>query len=194
LAFQKIEQNDVVSSWRDAIVSSRDDFELDALVRVPEQGVYVDTRRAPLGAAPEAVIERIWRLGGANGWAHAQWLWWLRGLLDRLVGGTGLRRGRRHPTDLRPGDALDFWRVLVANRASGRLLLYAEMRLPGEAWLEFALEADPEGRPLLRQSAVFRPHGVLGRAYWWAVTPLHAIVFGGMLRALAGVGRGEAPP
>ncbi|MBW6457519.1 MAG: DUF2867 domain-containing protein [Trueperaceae bacterium] len=117
----------------------------------------------------------------------------LRGLLGRLVGGTGLRRGRRHPTALRPGDALGFWRELVANRERGRLLLYAEMRLPGEAWLEFELEQDADGRPTLRQTATFRPHGLAGRAYWLLVTPLHALVFGGLPRGLVdGRGRGGA--
>jgi hypothetical protein len=184
LAFQKIEQQTVVSSWTDAVVSSRSGLELDRLVQVPAQGAYHDTRRAALHDPPEEVIDRLWRIGGANGWYHAQWLWWLRGVLDRLVGGTGLRRGRRHPTELRPGDALDFWRVLVANRERGRLLLYAEMRLPGEAWLEFELERDGDAPPVLRQTATFRPHGLAGRAYWLLVTPLHALVFGGLLRGL----------
>ncbi len=184
LAFQKIEQQSVVSSWTDAVVSSRSALELDRLVQVPTQAVYHDTRRRALHDPADEVIDRLWRIGGANGWYHAQWLWWLRGLLDRLVGGTGLRRGRRHPTALRPGDALDFWRVLVANRERGRLLLYAEMRLPGEAWLEFELEHDADGRPSLRQTATFRPRGLAGRAYWLLVTPLHALVFGGLLRGL----------
>jgi len=184
LAFQKIEQQSVVSSWTDAVVSSRSALELDRLVRVPTQGVFHDTRRRVLRDPPKEVIERLWRIGGATGWYHAQWLWWLRGLLDRLLGGTGLRRGRRHPSELRPGDALDFWRVLVAHRERGRLLLYAEMRLPGEAWLEFELEADADGRPTLRQTATFRPHGLAGRTYWLLVTPLHALVFGGLLRGL----------
>ena len=191
LAFQKIEQQTVVSSWTDAVVSSRGTLELDRLVQVPAQGAYHDTRRAALHDPPEEVTARLWRIGGANGWYHAQWLWWLRGVLDRLVGGTGLRRGRRHPTELRPGDALDFWRVLVANRERGRLLLYAEMRLPGEAWLEFELETGADGHPSLRQTATFRPHGLAGRAYWLLVTPLHALVFGGLLRGLVD-GRGRA--
>jgi uncharacterized protein YbjT (DUF2867 family) len=185
LAFQRIEQQTVVSSWTDAIGSSRNAPELAAPVQVPTQGVYTDTRRLPLHDPPEVVLDRLWRIGGSTGWYHVQWLWWLRGLLDRFVGGTGLRRGRRHPTALRPGDALDFWRVLVANRSSGRLLLYAEMRLPGEAWLEFELE-EVDGTPHLRQTAVFRPRGLAGRAYWVLVTPLHALVFGGLLRGLVG--------
>ena len=184
LAFQKIEQNAVVSSWTDAVVSSRNALELDALVQVPRQAVYSDVRTRPVEDDAEAVIERIWRLGGANGWYYADWLWWLRGLLDRVVGGTGLRRGRRHPSALRAGDALDFWRVLVANRATGRLVLYAEMRLPGEAWLEFELVDAEGGGRALRQTATFRPRGLAGRAYWLGVTPFHAFVFGGLLRGL----------
>jgi hypothetical protein len=97
-----------------------------------------------------------------------------------LVGGSGLRRGRRHPTDLRPGDALDFWRVLVADRERGRLMLYAEMKLPGEAWLEFAVEGDT-----LRQTATFRPQGLSGRAYWYALAPFHGLLFPRMARRLA---------
>jgi hypothetical protein len=188
LAFQKIEQQSVVSSWTDAVVSSRSALELDRLVQVPTQAVYHDTRRRPLRDPEDQVIERLWRIGGATGWYHAQWLWWLRGMLDRLVGGTGLRRGRRHPTDLHVGDALDFWRVLIANRARGRLLLYAEMKLPGEAWLEFEIERDADERPVLRQTATFRPRGLAGRAYWLVVTPLHALVFGGLLRGLVDAG------
>jgi uncharacterized protein YbjT (DUF2867 family) len=184
LAFQKIEQHAVVSSWIDAVVASRDDLELDALVQVPRQAVYRDVRSLPVGGDPERVLDALWRIGGARGWYYADWLWGVRGLLDRLVGGTGLRRGRRHPSELRPGDALDFWRVLVANRSTGRLLLYAEMRLPGEAWLEFELHQGADGRPALRQTATFRPRGLLGRAYWYAVMPFHAFVFGGLLRGI----------
>ena len=109
-----------------------------------------------------------------------KWAWRLRGRIDRLIGGTGLRRGRRHPTELRPGDALDFWRVLVADRERGRLMLYAEMKLPGEAWLEFEVEGDT-----LRQTATFRPQGLLGRAYWYAVLPFHWLLFPRMASRLA---------
>ena len=186
LAFQKIEQQTVVSSWTDAVVSSRSALELDRLVQVPTQGVYHDTRRRALHDPEEEVIERIWRIGGATGWYHAQWLWWLRGLLDRLVGGTGLRRGRRHPSELHAGDALDFWRVLVANRERGRLLLYAEMKLPGEAWLEFELERDGDGPPRPAPdrhlpSARARRARLLG--------PRHPAARAGVRRAAARVGR-----
>ena len=111
------------------------------------------------------------------------WAWKLRGGLDRLLGGTGLRRGRRHPGELRAGDALDFWRVLLADRESGRLMLYAEMKLPGEAWLEFSVR---DGQ--LRQTATFRPQGLLGRLYWLAVLPAHWLLFPRMARALASGG------
>ncbi len=157
---------------------------LEALVQVPRRGVRRDDREAPIHGDVEAVVDRLWRIGGDVGWYDVDRLWALRGLLDRMVGGPGLRRGRRHPSELRPGDALDFWRVLVADREAGRLLLYAEMRLPGEVWLEFEVLHDAQAGPRLRQSAVFRPRGLLGRAYWYAVTPLHAVVFGRMLRSL----------
>ena len=183
LAFQRIGQRTVDSSWIDAL-GTRAAPELEALVQVPRHGVYRDVRESPIHGDVAAVVDRLWRIGGEAGWYYADRLWGIRGLLDRLVGGTGLRRGRRHPSELRAGDALDFWRVLVANREAGRLLLYAEMRLPGEAWLEFEVHRDGTDGPRLRQSAVFRPRGLLGRAYWYAVTPLHAVVFGGMLRSL----------
>jgi uncharacterized protein YbjT (DUF2867 family) len=192
LAFQRIGQHTVDSSWIDAL-GTRAAPELEALVQVPRHGVYRDVRESPIHGDVEAVVDRLWRIGGHAGWYYAEWLWGIRGLLDRLVGGTGLRRGRRHPSELRAGDALDFWRVLVANREAGRLLLYAEMRLPGEAWLEFEVRHDAADGPRLRQSAVFRPRGLLGRAYWYAVTPLHAVVFGGMLRSLVGPDVEPAP-
>jgi hypothetical protein len=102
-----------------------------------------------------------------------------------MAGGIGIRRGRRHPEDLRAGDALDFWRVLLADRAKGRLILYAEMKLPGEAWLEFCIEETPDGGQALRQTATFRPHGLSGRLYWLAVLPFHWLLFPRMARNLA---------
>ena len=129
----------------------------------------------------DAAQRRIWAIGGATGWYYASWLWRLRGVIDKLAGGVGLRRGRTHPSELHAGDALDFWRVLLADHPNKRLLLYAEMKLPGEAWLE--LRIDRAG--IVHQEATFRPRGVLGRLYWYAVLPLHALIFSGMLRRLA---------
>jgi hypothetical protein len=113
------------------------------------------------------------------------WAWKLRGIADKIVGGIGIRRGRRHPEELHAGDALDFWRVLLADRPKGRLMLYAEMKLPGEAWLEFTIENLPDGGQALRQTATFRPQGLLGRLYWLAVLPFHGLLFPRMIRRLA---------
>ncbi|HNQ38471.1 MAG TPA: SDR family oxidoreductase [Prolixibacteraceae bacterium] len=115
-----------------------------------------------------------------SGWYFANSLWEIRGFLDKLVGGVGLRRGRKNPKDISTGESLDFWRVIYADRVEKRLLLYAEMKLPGEACLEFRIKEET-----LFQTATFRPHGVLGRLYWYAVMPLHGLIFTGMIRKLA---------
>jgi hypothetical protein len=127
-----------------------------------------------------AVIRRI---GGKTGWYYADWLWHLRGAMDRMIGGVGMRRGRRDPEDLRAGDVVDFWRVesIEPNR---RLRLAAEMKLPGRAWLEFEVSGDARGCTI-RQTAIFDPLGLLGKAYWYSVYPFHQFVFGGMLRRIA---------
>jgi hypothetical protein len=184
-ALARIARNHVPSSWVDSLAAGTLSPRLFDAVKVPEHGVYRDARTVPLAAPREEVIERIWSLGGSNGWPSMNWAWRLRGTADQLCGGIGIRRGRRHPAELRPGDALDFWRVVLADRAKGRLILYAEMRLPGEAWLEFALEDLPAGIPGLRQTATFRPHGLLGRLYWLAVLPFHFLLFPRMVRRLA---------
>ncbi len=183
-AFRRIAQDRVLSSWKDAVSSSRLRDDLNRRARVPEHGCLTDRRRVAIPGSPEAALDRIWAQGGANGW-YAQPLWRLRGALDKLAGGIGLRRGRTSPSRLEAGDALDFWRVLVADREGGRLLLYAEMKVPGEAWLEFRVRPSAEG-PVLEQVATFRPLGVWGRLYWYALVPVHAVVFGGMARRLAG--------
>jgi hypothetical protein len=108
-------------------------------------------------------------------------MWEIRGILDQLVGGVGMRRGRKSDTDIHTGDALDFWRVLIADKQEKRLLLYAEMRLPGEAWLEFKIDKNN----VLTQTATFRPLGLLGRFYWFAVLPFHGLIFNGMINHIA---------
>lgn len=185
LALARIAQNHVPSSWIGALAAGTLPPRLFDAIKVPEHGVLHDTRTTPLTAPREAVIRRIWSLGGTAGWPAMNWAWRLRGILDRFVGGTGIRRGRRHPEELHAGEALDFWRVLLADRAKGRLILYAEMKLPGEAWLEFAIEETPDGGESLRQTATYRPQGLLGRVYWLAVLPFHAWLFPRMLRTLA---------
>lgn len=177
-AFSSIERNEVVSSWKDAFISSGLDFNISEFVQVPSFGCFKDIREKVI--VNKAVsINKIWSIGGENGWYYGNWLWRIRGFLDKLAGGVGLRRGRTSETTLHAGDALDFWRVLYADRKEGRLLLYAEMKLPGEAWLEFKIVENK-----LVQTATFRPLGLLGRLYWYSVLPLHGFIFKGMINNL----------
>ncbi|MEM7603137.1 MAG: SDR family oxidoreductase [Verrucomicrobiota bacterium] len=187
-AFTMIEQNQVKSSWIDSLSSGRMDVDFLQRVEVPRHGVYSDQRVLPFNRNPEEVAENIWRIGGKEGWYSMDWAWKLRGWMDRFVGGSGLRRGRRHPSELNPGDALDFWRVLVSDREKRRLILYAEMKLPGDAWLEFQIEpnrnATIDKAWRLVQTATFRPRGLLGRLYWLAVLPFHHFVFTQMVNQI----------
>jgi uncharacterized protein YndB with AHSA1/START domain len=144
--------------------------------------VFTDRREVAVEAPPEAVYAAVVRIGGGRGWYAADSLWRLRGILDRLVGGPGLRRGRRDAEEVGYGEALDFWRVTGIER-NRRLALRAEMKLPGEALLEFEIDAAPSGARLV-QTARFRPKGLLGLAYWYAVLPFHAFVFDGMIRGI----------
>lgn len=178
-AFQRIEQNMVVSSWKDALVSSDPDNLLHTHINVPVDGCFVDKREKIMRGDGSQVLNNIWSIGGDRGWYYADWLWNLRGLLDKMFGGVGLRRGRTNPNTIHAGDTLDFWRVLIADKNNKRLLLYAEMKLPGEAWLEFRI-VEKEGKQLLRQTATFRPKGLAGRLYWYAVMPFHYFIFDGM--------------
>lgn len=130
---------------------------------------------------PEKVLENIWTIGGSRGWYYGNSLWKIRGFVDKMVGGVGLRRGRTHPNQIYTGDVLDFWRVLYADKESKRLLLFAEMKLPGEAWLEFCINDKNE----LIQTATFRPKGLWGRLYWYLMLPFHYFIFGGMIRNIA---------
>lgn len=182
LAFIKIEQNSIVSSWKDSMISSgRLKKNLHRYINVPKFGCFKDIKERRVRDA-DKTIEKIWRIGGNNGWYYGTFLWKIRGYIDKLFGGIGLRRGRTSPTDLDAGDALDFWRVIFASKAQQKLLLYAEMRLPGEAWLEFKIE---DG--ILKQTATFRPRGLWGRLYWYAVLPFHGFIFSGMINKLVDV-------
>lgn len=191
LAFQRIEQNEVVSSWSDALSSGtmRQNY-MDA-IQIPKNGMLFDRRELPFTRPVDEVVNNIWRIGGERGWYKTDWLWRVRGLLDKAVGGVGLRRGRRSPTHLRAGDPLDFWRVLVADRAARRLLLYAEMKLPGEAWLQFRIVDKDDGSRSLEQLAAYRPQGLLGRLYWYSIVPLHAVIFKGMIENIVHYGEQE---
>lgn len=177
-AFQKIEQHAVVSSWKDAISSGVFNHQLSEYITIPSYGCFKDVRQRDI-IDENFTIDKIWAIGGKNGWYSFNWLWKIRGIVDKIFGGVGIRRGRTHDDYLEPGDALDFWRVLLADKKEKRLLLFAEMKLPGEAWLEFRIIKDK-----LYQRAVFRPKGVWGRLYWYSVLPFHAFVFKGMINAL----------
>ncbi|MEX2604948.1 MAG: SDR family oxidoreductase [Gracilimonas sp.] len=180
LAFDKIEQNQVISSWKDAQTSDLFSSGFSKFIQVPVDGCYKDIRSMKVGNS-ENSLEKIWAIGGKTGWYYGNWLWEIRGFLDQLAGGVGMRRGRKSETEIEAGDALDFWRVLLADKAGKRLLLYAEMKLPGEAWLEFKIDENN----ILTQTATFRPLGLLGRLYWYSVFPFHGLIFKGMINKLA---------
>jgi hypothetical protein len=144
----------------------------------------LDSRVVELKCSAETAFATILRLGGSNGWLYGDWLWRLRGLLDLVVGGAGMRRGRRDPARLRTGDVVDFWRV-EAIEENRLLRLAAELKLPGRAWLQYEIDRSEAGGCSLRQTAIFDPVGVGGLAYWYGVFPLHALVFRGLLRGIA---------
>jgi uncharacterized protein YbjT (DUF2867 family) len=177
-AFNKIEQNEIVSSWKDSTISGRLDYRISDFIKVPVFGCFKDVRRKEVKDAMKC-IERIWKIGGTTGWYYANWLWELRGFIDKLSGGVGLKRGRTNLNNIHAGDSLDFWRVLYASRDEKRLILFAEMKLPGEAWLEFQIHEN-----ILIQTATFRPKGLLGRVYWYLVFPLHGFLFKGLINEL----------
>lgn len=176
MAFKKIAQNMVVSSWKDSMISGRFNESLSKYIQVPQFGVLRDIQTRKIEDV-KVTLDNIWSIGGETGWYYGNWLWKIRGYIDKLYGGPGLRRGRTNPDKIYPGDALDFWRVLLADKKKKRLLLFAEMRLPGEAWLEFRIDE----HNVLHQTATFRPKGLRGRLYWYSVLPFHFFIFGGMI-------------
>ena len=177
-AFSKIESNEVVSSWKDAFISSSFNLNLSEFIQVPTYGCYRDVREKTFTDRDDC-INKIWSIGGETGWYYANWLWRIRGFIDKMVGGVGLRRGRTSMNYLNVGDVLDFWRVLYVDKVEGRLLLFAEMKLPGDAWLEFRIVENK-----LIQTATFRPRGLIGRLYWYSVLPFHGLIFKGMIQKL----------
>ncbi|MFE5325856.1 SDR family oxidoreductase [Embleya sp. NPDC056575] len=183
LALVRIRDADVATRWSSAATAGAPSDPLPTDPDWSGGSLYEDVREAEPAASPAAVWRVIEGIGGGNGWYSWPLAWSVRGALDRIVGGVGLRRGRRDPHRLRVGDSLDFWRVEEV--VPGRLLrLRAEMRLPGLAWLEFSV-TDRDGTTHYRQRALFHPRGLFGHAYWWAVFPFHGIVFGGMCRGIA---------
>jgi len=182
-ALAQLEAGQVETSWSDA--TSRDSGQVGptAIALTTQDGMIIERRQRAVAAAPAAVYRVFSGLGGRRGWLYANWAWRLRGVLDRMVGGAGLRRGRRHLDQLRTGDALDFWRVESAEPGQA-LRLRAEMRLPGRAWLQFRCQPVSNGTTLLEQTAYFAPKGLSGLAYWYLLYPAHALIFSGLIRAI----------
>ncbi|MCH2229276.1 MAG: SDR family oxidoreductase [Crocinitomicaceae bacterium] len=179
-AFEKIDNNEIVSSWKDSFASSElKNINISEFISVPNYGCFKDSRTKHVLNSSSS-LEKVWSIGGETGWYYGNWLWRIRGFIDKLFGGVGLRRGRTNKHSINAGDALDFWRVIYANKDEGRLLLYAEMKLPGEAWLDFNLVDDK-----LTQTATFRPLGLAGRLYWYSVLPFHGFIFKGMLNKIS---------
>lgn len=182
LAFQKISQNEVASTWMDAWDVNKVNKDLQIYIEVPQEGCLKEKQEIQAKVSIEELQNRVWSLGGNTGWHSLNWAWKLRGFFDRLIGGVGMNRGRRHPTTLQAGDTVDFWRVILADKQKAHLILYAEMKLPGEAWLEFEIDRK---KMTLRQTVTFRPKGFWGRIYWYLLLPIHRIMFKNMVRSIA---------
>ena len=184
LALDRIRQQQVETTWTDSGILKPAEWSTDGDPNWSGGSVFVDSRELVLAATPDEVWPAVTSIGGDVGYYYADWLWKTRGLIDRLFGGVGLGRGRRSSPTLYPGDVIDFWRIL-AIKPNDRLLLVAEMKLPGKATLSFELSVTEQGNTRLQQTARFLPRGLLGLLYWYAVTPFHFFVFHGMLRGIA---------
>lgn len=183
LAFNKIEQNSVVSSWKDALNNGYLTSGFMDQIKVPQNGTLEYKVKQPFKRASAEVLRNIMDIGGNRGWYYWDWIWSIRGFLDKLFGGVGSRRGRTSNINVSAGDVIDFWRVLLADKANSRLLLYAEMKLPGEAWLEFKI-IERHNQTFLSQIATFRPRGLWGRLYWYMMWPFHLFIFKGMAKRI----------
>ncbi|MCX5387192.1 SDR family oxidoreductase [Streptomyces sp. NBC_00083] len=193
LALRRVREAQVDTRWSNAALPGAPSDPLPTDPDWAGGSLYTDERERTVNAPPAVLWRVVEGIGGENGWYSFPLAWAIRGWLDRLAGGVGLRRGRRDAHRLRVGDSLDFWRV--EEIIPGRLLrLRAEMRLPGLAWLEMRTEPDGQGRSHYRQKAIFHPRGLLGHAYWWSVSPFHAIVFGGMARNMAKAAEAQPDP
>ena len=177
LALQRLDEDGVETTWASSLAGEPEGTSLGS-----HEGMLLERHQCHVKAPPQEVFRVFCALGGENGWPAGNWLWQIRGMLDRLFNGVGMRRGRRHPRDLRVGDPVDFWRVEAVEE--DRLLrLRAEMKTNGDAWLQFTVRPEGEGSRL-EQIAFFEPHGLLGLIYWYSVLPFHLFVFPGMIRTL----------
>lgn len=190
-ALYRIEHLEVETRWSDAVN--------DPAAPLPTDPKWAQARRIEnvqrvrCATTPDEVFEMVQRIGGDTGYYAMNWAWSVRGWIDKLIGGVGLRRGRRHPIDLRPGESLDFFRVALIEPDAHRLLLRAEMKVPGTAWLGWEVRSDPAGCELI-QTATFVPRGLVGRAYWWALLPFHAPIFRLMAHNIVRAAERSRPP
>ena len=182
LALEKMNTHGVETAWSGALTSSQGDKTPVTLISI--EGLIIECRQMSVSAAADTVYQSFARLGGARGWLYMDWAWQLRGMVDRLCGGVGMRRGRRDPEELRVGDTLDFWRVEMVE-PSRLIRLRAEMQVPGRAWLEFEAHPVPDGQTMLLQTAFFEPKGLAGLLYWYALYPVHSLIFSGLIRKIA---------
>lgn len=177
-----VEAGEVETIWSDALTSSQGD--VPPVYLTQEQGLIIERRQKNVSAPPHTVYRTFIGLGGERGWLTFNFAWRLRGAIDRLVGGVGMRRGRRDPDEVRVGDAVDFWRV-EAVEPDRLLRLRAEMKVPGKAWLQFEAQPDPDGGTLLVQTAFFDPKGLFGLIYWYLLYPFHALIFARLVGKIA---------
>jgi hypothetical protein len=182
LALERLQSDTVETSWSDALVITQGNTR--PVVLTTTGGMMLERRRIILNLPPAPVFRAFTGLGGERGWLYMNWAWELRGWMDKLVGGVGLRRGRRNPDEIRVGEALDFWRV-EAVELDRLIRLRAEMKLPGKAWLEFQSIQQPDGKTQLTQTAYFAPRGLGGFLYWYLLYPIHGFIFSGLIRKIA---------
>lgn len=182
LALARLDSGEVETMWSDALMTTQGD--VPPVVLSTLEGMNLEHRQRQVPQPAEMVFRAFAGLGGSRGWLYMNWVWHLRGLLDRLVGGVGMRRGRRDPDNLRVGEALDFWRV-EAVEPDHLIRLRAEMKVPGRAWLQFHVHPQPDGGSVLSQTAYFAPKGVWGLIYWYGLYPIHQVIFAGMIRKIA---------
>ncbi|HSF83364.1 MAG TPA: SDR family oxidoreductase [Anaerolineales bacterium] len=181
-AVAHLEASDVETTWSDALITSQGD--IPPVILTTQEGMILEQRQRIVPAPPEVTFKVFSGIGGQRGWFYMNWAWVIRGWMDRLIGGVGLRRGRRDPDELRVGDALDFWRVEALDPGHS-LRLRAEMKVPGKAWLQFQVRNRRDGHSLLQQTAYFAPKGLGGLLYWYSLYPIHGLIFSGLIDEIA---------
>lgn len=187
-ALERIKHNDIETAWSDALSSSLKDK--TPVVMTSNEGLIFEHRQKEIQASAEEIYKVFSGIGGNRGWYYCNWGWKVRGLFDKLIGGVGLRRDRKHPDNLSVGEALDFWRVEAVEK-NKMIRLRAEMKVPGKAWLQFKIEPTENGRHMLFQTAFFEPKGVFGLFYWYMLYPAHKIIFSGLIKRIAEFSEGK---